>query len=322
MYSILLLILYLFWSKFVIGYCRYGGALPILGYILIIKLFVDSFKSKRIILTLFASGLICICFLSTYTNYKDYSKNALKTILFYRRAGLNSIIYDTKKIFLDRNNVKYDIDGIWGSVCDDSGVTTLLNVDDNIMHLEKGFKTTPNKLTEQLYNKKLKDNTVYIPMYNSKMDCNIEYLNQNGFKISEIVGILRNVSFLNNADYIYIAKLASVKNYINIKQYVTVDAPLSIETDYSDINISANIAINPNYINSVIDSTSVDIIGIRDGSETIIDTLTLKTDGSFINYYRTIDNNLYDEIKMQISKSKDNIFDNNAIVFNFRVEKK
>lgn len=208
LYSLLLVYLYLVWAKFIIGYARYGGVITVLSMILIVKLLTDVVQNQKYITIIVLSTMI---FVSTrlgiyqtfyYSSLYNYS-SAIQV-----NVEVKPIIKENiNKVFKDRKNVKYDIEGIWGVIYDDSAVPMLLNVDDRLVNLEYNFKTGNSKKNQSIYWQNVLNNDIYVPLYDLKMNGKIQYLDKFHFEITEIVEVLENVEFLQGESKIYIVKV-------------------------------------------------------------------------------------------------------------------
>jgi hypothetical protein len=207
-YSFILLYFYLVWAKFIIGYTRYAGVIAVLSNILIIKFFVESIKNKKIIISIFTSVILVIASMRGCYQYFCYGSLYNYSLVVQGNLRINSNIEENiERLYKDKNNGKYDIDGIWGVICDDSAVPMLLNVDDRIVHLEYGTKTGKSKKSQDIYWENILNNEIYVPLYELKWDGKFQYLDKYHFEITEIVDVLENVEFLQGESKIYIVKV-------------------------------------------------------------------------------------------------------------------
>lgn len=207
-YIVILLFTYLAWAKFLLGYQRYGIAIPILSEIYVIKIFIASIENKKVIKILVFSFMIAFSIYKAFNFDMIQDNNLIKNIKNKDVEGAKSIIRNVKYIFKDRTNEKFDIDGIWGVIYDNSAIPTLINVNDRLMHLETGGKTTPNELTEKKYWDYVNNNDIYIPIDKHRLDPTIQFLDDFDFKIQKIEKILNNVTFLDDNNCIYILKVS------------------------------------------------------------------------------------------------------------------
>ena len=200
----------------------------------------------------------------------------------------------------DRTNEKYDIDGIWGVLADDSGVTSLLNVDDRLVELQTGTKMGKTEKTYEMYWDLVLNNEIYMPIYEFKQKDTLDYLNRYHFQIIEVVDTLTNVSFLEGDDYIYIVKVKYDENAQNSIDMLTYDEN-ELTLTPQDGKISFVTTMNGRILNKNVEETiTVNIVASKNGQEKIIDTLKLKSDGKSINYEKSLDGIDYDTIKVKL----------------------
>lgn len=208
LYSMILLYLYLVWAKFIIGYTRYAGIIVILAAILAIKILLQCIQKRKIAGTIILSGLLIIgCIQGTYC-YIRYGVPLYYVEAFGEAPGFKTLIrQNIRDVYSDRIDIKYDIDGIWGVIRDDSGVPALLNVDDRLVHLEYGYKTGESEASQQIYWDNVLNNEIYVPMYTLKTAEKLKYFDKFHFEVTEIVDVIENVSFLQGDQTIYIVKV-------------------------------------------------------------------------------------------------------------------
>lgn len=208
LYSAYLLYLYLTWGKFVIGYTRYAGIIAVLSAIFAIKILIESIDKKQIAKIVVISWLLCAAAYQGVHNYIGYGSlsnyvsliNGNKDIVGYIKSNISTLLKD-------QDYLKYDINGIWGVIYDDSAVPSMLNVDDKIVHLEYGTKTGETEISQKIYWDNVLENDIFVPLYNSTLVGKLQYLDLYNFEITEIKDVLTNVTYLNNGGPIYIVKV-------------------------------------------------------------------------------------------------------------------
>ena len=304
-FYILLMYLYLVWAQFIIGYTRYAGIIPIFASIACIYILINAFKNSKLVITVLMSAIICGSSFAGLYKYVVYSRSGGNYIQIFFNNSESAIAnwkQNVKKTILlkDRTNEKYDIDGVWGVLADDSGVTSLLNVDDRLVELQIGTKMGKTEKTYQMYWDLVLNNDIYMPIYEFKLKDTLDYLNRYHFQITEVVDTLTNVSFLDNVDYIYIVKVKYDENAHNTLEMLTYDEnELTLTPQEGKINF--NVTINGRYLNKDLqDTVTVNVVASKNGQEQIIDTLHLKSDGKAINYEKKLDGIDYDTIKVKL----------------------
>lgn len=212
-YNVILMYLYIVWAKFVIGYIRYAGVILVLSSLLIIKTLIEAMQNKKMIISILLSTIIMLSV--SLGCYQYFYNGALYNYSLIQQGNLGvvaKIKRNIKKLYIDKKNEKYDIDGIWGVIYDDSAVPLFLNVDDKLVHLEYGFKTGETQKSQELYWDNVLNNDIYVPLYTFKLDGKLEYFDRYKFEITEITDVLTDVSFLEGDSIIYIVKVKYNEN--------------------------------------------------------------------------------------------------------------
>lgn len=304
-FYIALMYLYLVWAQFIIGYTRYAGIIPIFASIACIYILINAFKNSKLVITVLMSAIICgssFAGLYKYVVYSNSGSNYIQIFFNNSESAINKWKKNVIKTVLlkDRTNEKYDIDGIWGVLADDSGVTSLLNVDDRLVELQTGNKIGNTDKTNEMYWDLILNNEIYMPIYEFKQEDTLDYLNRYHFQIIEVVDTLTNVSFLEGDDYIYIVKVKYDENAKNSIDMLTYDEN-ELTLTPQDGKISFMTTMNGRILNKNVEETiTVNIVASKNGQEKIIDTIKLKSDGKSINYEKNLDGIDYDTIKVKL----------------------
>ena len=203
-FSLLILYFNFVLAKFCIGYVRYGGIIPIVSSIFIIKMLLDFFENKKLLLTIIMSYFICAAAILSTGKMRHYAGFFVNT---NTQTILNNAMQNAICLFRDQDHLKYDIDGVWGVIADDSGIPSMLNVDDDIVQLSKGIKTGNTDSANKIYWDKVLNNDIFIPIYDDKRDAKLLELDHNNFEIVEIVNYFPNVLYTYSAKDMYIVKV-------------------------------------------------------------------------------------------------------------------
>ena len=212
-YVLTLLYLYLVWELFIIGYTRYAGIIVIMSSILMIKVFLDSIEKQKIVITLLVAGLLFYGGCQAAIQYVQ-NGSPIKYVQALNKVpdSFNIIKQNVGCLLKDKENIKYDIDGVWGVIYDDSAVPMLLNTDDRLVHLEYGTKTGESEKAKELYWDNILNNEIYVPLYSFKTEGKLEYFDIFHFEITEIVDVIPYVNFLQGNQTIYIVKVKYNEN--------------------------------------------------------------------------------------------------------------
>jgi len=213
--SCILLYDYLVWEKFIIGYTRYAGIIPVLGMIFVIWLLWEGIVEKnrcRKIVCILIMGISILVGGVEYCGYcapRYYACYFVPAIAekFREENPALKILQAFTMWGKDRDRLSYDIDGIWGVVRDDSLSPQLLSTDDRIVYLEYGFKTGETRKAQQVYWDNVLNNNIYIPLFGDLTEEKLKILDENHFEISEITDILYEVPFIQGEQTMYIVRV-------------------------------------------------------------------------------------------------------------------
>lgn len=221
--SCILLYDYFIWEKFIIGYTRYAGIIPVLGMIFVIWILWEGIMKRdryRIIVCIALIGVSVLVGGLQYCAHRApryYACYFIPTIA--EKIQEKNPALKIKQAFTmlgkDRDNLSYDIDGIWGVVRDDSLSPQLLSTDDRIVHLEYGLKTGETETAQQIYWDNVLNNNIYIPLFGKLTEEKLKLLDQNHFEISEITDILYEVPFIQGDQTMYIVRVQYNQEHID-----------------------------------------------------------------------------------------------------------
>jgi hypothetical protein len=119
---------------------------------------------------------------------------------------------NAKCVLKDQDYLKYDIDGIWGVIGDDSAVPSMLTVDDSIVQLRTGVFSGETEETKEIYMNNVLNNDIYVPIYEMKLDLKLKQLDEYNFEITDIVDVIPNVLYMLDARPVYILKVKYNEN--------------------------------------------------------------------------------------------------------------
>lgn len=195
-------------AQFCIGYVRYGSFIPVLSGIFTIKVIVDTIGRKEMLRTIILSYALCASAVIGISNYVDTGKMSYYKGLFNNtRQVQERVAINMACVLKDQDYLKYDIDGIWGVIGDDSAVPSMLNVDDKIVQLRQGTYIGDTEKTNKIYWDNITNNDIYVPFFEMKEDLKLQQLDGNNFEIVEIVDYLPNVLYMLDARQVYIVKV-------------------------------------------------------------------------------------------------------------------
>lgn len=214
---------YLVWERFVLGYTRYAGIIPVLGMIFVVCLLWEGIIKNNKMKKIGCMAAISISILIAVIEYCGYCAPRYYACYFMpaiakrlNEEDLPLKIYQSFAMLgRDRDKLSYDIDGIWGVVRDDSMAPQLLSVDDRIVYLEYGFKTGETEKSQQIYWDNILNNHIYVPLYGDLIYEKLALLDENHFELVEIADTLDDVPFIQGNQTLYVVQVAYNAQHIN-----------------------------------------------------------------------------------------------------------
>jgi hypothetical protein len=199
--SIIILLNYYFWERFLIGYVRYASILLVLSLMVTIMIINNTYKKNSKIGSAFLIIFIIMSLPSIGYDFlikvKDY--DSIESFFTEYKSNFTMILKDKK-------SDKLKIDGVLGAIGDDSLLPTLIRQDNPIYNLEE-WVTVSNDKTKSMYEEKINDNVIYVPVDELTKDRKEDYLNRNSFKILEVTELEGVYNFLSPSDKLYLYKV-------------------------------------------------------------------------------------------------------------------
>ena len=219
-------VLYLVWSKFMLGYTRYGLMVLYLGLICTYASLYYLIKNKKrifsgllIISLLFNIGLEIYCFTSKAQSWSF--NNIFSTDYKIRYDGYK---VNLKKLFIDRNiNVNFGDDSVIGILFNNSGFATMINNTNPIVSLNGGTST---KYTNELLEKRIKNKKIYSITDSTDIENFFKSLNKKKYKIKNCYGVYEP-DFISAGNKLYVFEIEKAKknsnNYFEITKNYKLD---------------------------------------------------------------------------------------------------
>ncbi len=213
----------LVWGKFIIGYIRYAGIIPVLGMIFVIWILWEGIMNKDTCRKVVCIVVISVSALAGGVQYCRHC--APRWYAFYLipartqsgTAQKADYALRIRRAFMmlgkDRDKLSYDIDGVWGAVGGDSLVPQLLSADDRIVHLEYGVATGETEKAQQIYWNNVLNNQIYVPLPGNNTEEKLEILDAYHFEVFEITDILYEVPFAQEKQDMYIVGVRYNQEY-------------------------------------------------------------------------------------------------------------
>ena len=206
--SALLIVLFLVWSNFMMGYIRYALILEILSGISIITVISDLFKKEKFINNIIAAIFAMLLFFQV--------TNSLHMIIYTgNELSWRTTIFENEKAY--RKNlrevfakVNYDenLEGVdcFGIVDYNSGYAVLLNEKIPSINLLESYK---NDYGKEKYNEFLdnyKDKRIFVISTSKTISRTLQYLNLSEFKVDGEIKTF-HADFLTSDDYIILMEV-------------------------------------------------------------------------------------------------------------------
>lgn len=206
--AIISIIITAFWIIFLKGYMRYALVIPVLYCIVISSILLSLLNKLKTPKISFENTIILfgVCFILFFINI-SFSKKIFKGSPFF------DIENNTSLILQDYATNKIHIDGVWGTICDSSGLAVLVREPNTpIINLDKSTIETSN-VTLNMYNNLAENKSIYILIEESFYEYKIKALEENNFELGELVKTYtyNELPFLDINETVYLYKL----NYIN-----------------------------------------------------------------------------------------------------------
>jgi hypothetical protein len=302
--SILLIVEYLLWSKFLVGYTRYASIIPVIATIFIVSLTVKMINEKRVIFTLILSSMIYVSIILTLKQYMEYKPSIIKTYINNGKyAAENEFKNNAKYLLKDKISNSIDIDGVWASVRDDSETPTILRKDDPIYDIET-WATISNDLTKDMYYDKVKNNKIYVPLNYTLLSEKLSLLTKNKFQILPNITTYKDINFLTYNDVLYVAEVKYNENLISNEQYILNLKNNIVEKTISDnkkYKFNAYVVLSPQFKYSFIDGVDVELYVKQGENLLVIDKKHINKEMNFVYFsYESEVNSSYDKVGIKI----------------------
>lgn len=208
-YFIFVILLYLFWSKFQLGYTRYGLIVLILGGISFCTFLYDSFKNKKTILI--TIGLVLMTYNIAYS-----SSNYLYRDQFwiYNNIANNekaNYIYNLENLFADgKQNVELDKDAVIGVFYYNAGLAQMINNSNlPIINFTSGID---NELTQNIFDQSIESKKIYTLVDALDFQNFINELNNLNYKIVSIKDVITSDIIGRENSFVYIFEVEKAED--------------------------------------------------------------------------------------------------------------
>src|SRR5574344_2017458 len=269
-FALLTFFAYLTWSKFQLGYTRYGLIAILLGSICFYIILYNAFLNKKIILISIISLLMIWNIGYSVFNYA-YNRTFW---IFNNYFNNHQYKYNLKNIFSNGQiNKNYqDKNVVWGILYANSGFAQMIDNNIPIYSLTSGVS---NDVTQSIFESGIsKYDKIYSPIDTLDFNNFINSLNENKYKIKQNVDAFSSSIIENESSYLYVFEVEKCIN--TCKSSIKI---FNSSTDYTgkDFLIGLSYNMNKQFNNQV-------YIQIRQGN-TLIDKIAIDEDGKMSNVH-------------------------------------
>ncbi len=198
------ILIYLLWSKFQLGYSRYGLIALVLGGIAIYTYIYDIFKNKKILLISLIIPLMLYNFTVNVRHYMSYSEDWIFNNYFNDVTG--EYKFNLTNLFSRGNEeiLEMDKDSVWTIFYCNAGLAQMVNPNIPIINVANG---ADNDYTKEIMNDKI-DNASHIYTLVDSLDLAnfIDSINNYDFKIVSVKQLTSSILKRKTA-YIYVFEL-------------------------------------------------------------------------------------------------------------------
>ena len=305
------IVLYLVWSKFLLGYSRYGLIVLVLSNISCCIFVYDLYVNKKVLLLSCFVPFLLYNFAYSSSNYMFKNQDWIYNNYYNSREQYK---YNLKYLFArDSNkNIKLGKNSAWAVVYNNSGLLQELNADVPMINLSEFIylysdkeSSLKNDYTIKLIKKRLKK---YDKIYTAvdSLDYNRFLDNLNKFEF-EIVDSIKTISYnklSNKNHYVYIFEIKNKNKMTNNKELTFNEYKRFVSKKCKIENLSMFVGTAKNLNRVFYDDFKISIYGINNGQREKLGEKKIKYNGTIEKYELNIDSIKYDNIEVAIENSK------------------
>lgn len=301
LFFISVFLFYIIWSKFMLGYSRYGLIVLVLGSITTCIFIYDIIVNKKIILLSIMIPLILYNLSYCAGNYMYKEQDWIFNNYFNSRGEYK---YNLKNIFSrDAEKMELEENSVWAVVYNNSGLLQELNSNIpmiNLSELGSSHSEYKNDYTIDLIRDKLsKFDYIYTAVDTVDYNNLISSLNEFGFKIIEVKKVLNNTTLPRKNYYVYVFKIKYVGKVTN--EFVSFNMSKQFKLQKCTNNkISLFIGTCNNLNNVFFEDFKVSVYAYNGDSKEKISEMNINHDGSVHKYEFNINTEKYDSLELKV----------------------
>ncbi len=301
--NIFTLVSYLVWSKFMLGYTRYGLSVLYFSLICTFITLYKLIKDKKKILSVLLSLVLLINFgLQGYvfiTKAQSWSFNNYFSKDYKIRYDGYKV--NLKKVFKDRNiDIDFGNDAVIGIIFSNSGYATMINNSNSFVSLNGGTST---KYTKKILEKKIKNKKIYSITDSTDIENFFKSLNKKRYKIKNCYGVYEP-NFISAGNKLYVFEIEKSKKNSNSYFEITKNYKLDDITS-GKYNIKYLVGEGKNMRQLDLSKYYVRLSKCKDNKCEDINSYKLK-DSNIVSIDETVDVSDGEEIIIRLTDEKNN----------------
>ena len=291
LFFVITIILYLVWSKFQLGYTRYGFIVLISGSISTYVFLMDIVKSKKYVLLSILVLLLLYNFSYCSSNYMALKQDWIYNNYYNIQSNYK---YNIKNIFAkgDENKIKFEDGSVWAIFYYNSGLAQMVNNDIPIINITS---SADNDYTRQLLEEKLnKASHIYTLVDSLDLNNFISSINNYDFKIIDVKYALNSNVIGRRSSFVYVFEIEKSNNY-NANNFDIFCGEKAIDVTNKNY-FSTFIGISKDSNHMYTKKLPITIIGTKNNQEYIIDELDVDYKGTHLKLNYDVSD--YEKIKI------------------------
>lgn len=283
---------YLFWSKFQLGYSRYGLVVLILGSISTYIFIYDIIRNKRYFLIGIMLPLMFYHFSYVGTNYMYKNQDWIYNN--YYNNKVKDYNYNLKNLFSKGNEttIQFEKDSVWAIFYYNAGLAQFINDEIPIINV---VASADNSYTRDLLNEKLqKASHIYTLVDSLDFNNFIVNINKTKYKIIKVEKVFTSTISGDPSHFVYVFEVG-LRDNSKQNNYEIFESEKEYDVSEKN-NISLFLGLAKDTNHTYIEDFPVSIIGIKDGKEEVLDNLMIDKNGSMHSLKYNVEN--YDTLKI------------------------
>ncbi len=301
-FFIAVVLFYLVWSKFILGYSRYGLVVLVLGSITTFILFYDVYRKKKYFLLAALVPFLIYNFAYSMSNFMFLEKDWIFNNYYNSPYDYT---YNIKKIFSSGNNpVALEENSVWAVAYNNAGLLQSLNNQIPMINLnELSYIGSTSELRndytiEMIQNRLSQYDKIYTAVDSLDYDLVIKNLNDYGYEIVAIKDVITSDMANDKRFFVYVFEIALKKDAQNERW--TFNGSYFIDDEQcSDEHISMFVSIANTTNNNYYFDFKVSLYGYVGDKATKLTETPVTRDGKVSKIDISLKDVKYDKIEIR-----------------------